>query len=55
MNTGQNPILKKTDISFSEQRVDTTLHFFKNMYTELKLRRNVHVERYKRNNYHYLN
>ncbi len=48
MNSGQNPILKKTDVSFSEQKIDQTLAFYKNMHTELKVRRNIHTERYKR-------
>jgi len=47
MNSSQNPILKRQDISFSEQRIERTLNFYKQVSTELRLRRNIHNERYK--------
>lgn len=47
MNSGQNPLLKKKDITFSEERIDQTLAFYKTMVTDLKVRRNIHNERYK--------
>ena len=48
MSCGQNDLVQKADMTFSEQRIDHTMHFYKQMHTELKLRRNLHNERYKR-------
>jgi hypothetical protein len=51
MNSGQNPLLSKSDISFSEKRIEETYAFFKQMHTELRVRRNIHNERFKRIDY----
>lgn len=47
MNTSQNPILKKQDLSISEQKLDNLIGFIKRFNLEFKLSRNVHQERYK--------
>jgi len=48
MHTDQNAMLKKHDISFSEQQLELTYSFYKQLHTELQVRRNIHNERYKR-------
>jgi hypothetical protein len=49
MNTGQNPILKKEDLSFAEQRLINIHSFVKRLDTETKMKSNVNHERYKSN------
>lgn len=48
MNTAQNPILKKEDLSFSDQKLDSLTHFFSRFNLEFKMNRNIHTERYRR-------
>lgn len=48
MNTGQNNILKKDDLSFTEKKLDNLLHFIKKFNLEFKFNRNSHRERYKK-------
>lgn len=49
MNTGQNPILKKDDLSSTDQKLDSLVSFLKRFNLEFKLNRNIHQERYKSN------
>jgi len=57
MNTNQNPILKKADLSFTEEKLDNLLHFMKKFNLEFKFNRQIHRERYvkiqKSNKYFY--
>lgn len=57
MNTGQNPILKKDDLSFTDKKLDSLFTFIKRFNLESKLNRNLHRERYvkiaKTNKYFY--
>jgi len=48
MNTGQNPILKKADLSFADQKLDNLISFIQKFKLEFKFNRNIHVERYKK-------
>lgn len=48
MNTGQNVILKKEDLSHTEKNLDQLISFLKNYGTEDKLKRNIHRERYQK-------
>ena len=48
MNPGQNEILKKTDLSHTEEKLDQLISFLKNFGTEDKFKRNVHRRRYKK-------
>ncbi len=47
MNTGQNKILTKTDLTPTEKKLGSVLDFIKKFNLEFKMNRNVHVERYK--------
>jgi hypothetical protein len=48
MNSGQNPILKKEDLSFTDQKLENLQNFIKRFNLEFKMNRNIHQERYKR-------
>ncbi len=48
MNTGQNPMLKKDDLSISDQRLDGIMKFIDNYKTEFKFSRKIHYERYRK-------
>ena len=48
-NTGQNPILQKEHLDFSEQKLDNLLNFIKRFNLEFKMNKNIHQERYKSN------
>ena len=48
MNPGQNEILKKNDLSHTEEKLDQLISFLKNFGTEDKFKRNVHRRRYKK-------
>lgn len=47
MNTGQNPILKKEDLTLAEEKVQKLNDFMKKYSLQLKMRHNVHSDRYK--------
>jgi hypothetical protein len=47
MNSGQNAILKKDDLSFADKKLDNLINFIKRFNLEFKLNRNIHQERYK--------
>ena len=47
MNTGQNPMLKKQDLSFVEQKLQNLFQFVKKFQLEFKVTRNNQVERSK--------
>jgi len=49
MNSGQNPLLKKKDLSFTETSLENTYSFYKKLYTEMKMRRSDHIARYNSN------
>lgn len=46
MNSGQNPILKKDDLTFMDTKVNTVLDFVKKYELEFKLKRNIMHQRY---------
>lgn len=48
MNTGQNPILKKGDLSIADTKLDSLLRFIKHFNVEFKFSRAVHSERFNR-------
>ena len=50
MNTAQNPILKKEDLSLSEQKLDSLNNFINRFNLEFKMNRNIHTDRYRRIN-----
>lgn len=54
MNTGQNIILKKDDLTLTEQKLDNLMAFIKRFNVEFKFNRNIHQERYKSKNYYFL-
>jgi len=45
MNSGQNPILKKEDLSFADQKLDSLVEFIKKFNVEFKFTRSIHRER----------
>lgn len=47
MSTGQNIILKKEDITLTEQKLETLHSFIKKFDIEFKINRNLHQEKYK--------
>jgi hypothetical protein len=47
MNTGQNPILKKEDLSGTDEKVQSILKFLKSYSVSLKMRRDSHHQRTK--------
>ncbi len=47
MNTGQNPILKKEDLSIADEKLQSILKFMKSYSMSLKMRRNLHTSRFK--------
>jgi hypothetical protein len=47
MNTGQNPMLKKHDLTFVEEKLFNLLKFVKKFQLEFKVTRNNQVERTK--------
>jgi len=48
MNTGQNNVLKKADLSFSEQKLDNLLSFINKLNLEMKISRGISSERYRK-------
>lgn len=48
MNTGQNVVLKKEDLSFSEQKLENLMGFIKKMNLEMKMTRGVNSDRYRK-------
>lgn len=54
MNTGQNIILKKDDLTVTEQKLDNLMAFIKRFNVEFKFNRNIHQERYKSKIYFFL-
>jgi hypothetical protein len=48
MNTGQNPILKKDDLSFSDTKLDSLLSYIHKFNLEYKFSHNLHYERYRK-------
>ena len=51
MNTGQNIVLKKDDLTVTEEKLDKLSSFVKRFNLEFKLSANIHKERYKRKFY----
>ena len=51
MNTGQNTVLKKEDLSFSEQKLDNLLSFINKLNLEMKMSRGISSERYRKINH----
>lgn len=49
MKNGQNSILKKEDLSISNQKLDNLLNFIQRFDLEFKFNRNIHNDRYKSN------
>jgi hypothetical protein len=47
MNTGQNPMLKKHDLTFVEEKLQNLFQFVKKFQLEFKVTRNNQVERSK--------
>jgi hypothetical protein len=47
MNTGQNPILKKEDLSLSQQKAESLVEFMEQYSVSYKMKHNAHHERYK--------
>ena len=47
MNTGQSVILKKDDLTKTEENLDSLISKIKRFNTEFKMNRNIHQERYK--------
>ena len=47
MNTGQSVILKKDDLTKTEENLDSLMSKIKRFNTEFKMNRNIHQERYK--------
>lgn len=50
MKNGQNEILKKEDLSGSNQKLDNLNNFIEKFDLEFKFNRNIHNDRYKSNN-----
>ncbi len=48
MNTGQDIVLKKEDLSFSEQKLDNLIAFTNKLKLGMKMTRGVNSDRYKR-------
>ena len=48
MSTGQNIMLKKDDLTLTEQKLETLSAFIKRFNVEFKFNRNIHQERYKK-------
>lgn len=47
MSTGQNAILKKEDLTFSDLKLESLFSFLRKFDVEYKMSRNSHTERYK--------